>query len=192
MEQNQDFKQELQQDLREMQHQVERHSRFNGEVWRRTVKRHTGWLYYTNLISSIILLLLIIVVTTLSWALDLWPWWLILPVDLLMIYTVVYWFITSRGMYRPDVHSKAGLLSLRESVKKSSANTSPHVWIIRVLAGVIIVLLLAYAYKHGSDFFSTKLIGGAAGLFVGLLVAKIMKGHYKNLSEEIDELLKEE
>ena len=192
MEQNQDLKQELQQELRDMQQQVEQHSKFNNEVWRRTVKRHTGWLYYTNLISSIILLLLIIVVTTLSWALDRWPWWLMLPVDLLMIYIVVYWFITSRGMYRPDVHSKAGLLSLRESVKKSSANTSPHVWIIRVLAGVIIVLLLAYAYKHHPVIFPSKVIGGAAGLFVGLLVAKLLKGHYKNLSEEIDELLKEE
>lgn len=192
MEQNQDLKQELQQELRDMQQQVEQHSKFNNEVWRRTVKRHTGWLYYTNLISSIVLLFIIVVVTILSLALEIWPWWLILLVDLLMIYTVVYWFITSRGMYRPDVHSKAGLLSLRESVKKSSANTSPHVWIIRVLAGVIIVLFLAYAYKYRPDFFPTKLIGGAAGLFVGLLVAKLLKGHYKNLSEEIDELLKEE
>lgn len=109
-----------------------------------------------------------------------------------MVYIVAYTLITSRGMYRPDVHSKAGLLSLRESVKKSSANTSPHVWNIRVLAGVIVVLFFAYAYKYRPDFFSVRLIGGAAGLFVGLLVAKLLKGHYKNLSDEIDELLKEE
>lgn len=175
-----------------MQQQVEQHSKFNNEVWRRTVKRHTGWLYYTNLISSIVLLFLIAVLTILYLALEIWPWWLLLAVDLLMVYIVAYTLITSRGMYRPDVHSKASLMSLRESVKKSSANTSPHVWIIRVLAGVIIVLFLAYAYKYRPDFYLTKLIGGAAGLFVGLLVAKIMKGHYKNLSDEIDELLKEE
>lgn len=192
MKQNQDLMQELQQELRDLQQQVKQHSKFNNEVWRRTVKRHTGWLYYTNLISSIILLFLIVVVTILSLSLEIWPWWLLMLVDLLMVYIVVYLFITTRGMYRPDVHSKAGLLSLRESVKKSSDSSSPHNWIIRVSGGVIAVLLLAYAYKYRPDFFSSKVIGGAAGLFVGLLISKLMKGHYKNLNEEIDELLKEE
>lgn len=73
MEQNQDLKQELQQEFRDMQQQVEQHSKFNNEVWRRTVKRHAGELYYSHLISSIVLLFLIAVVTILSLALEIWP-----------------------------------------------------------------------------------------------------------------------
>ena len=55
-----------------------------------------------------------------------------------------------------------------------------------MVSGIIIALMLIYAYKNPS-----KLLGGAAGLFAGLLVARRLKKRYSNLSEEIDELLKE-
>jgi hypothetical protein len=57
---------------------------------------------------------------------------------------------------------------------------------------LITVLLLVFAFKNRPDQFSGRVIGAVAGLFAGLFVARRLKGHYKYLSEEIDELLKEE
>lgn len=193
MEQYQDFKSELQQELKEMQQQMEQHSKFNSEVWRRTVRQHTHRLYRLHICSSIILLV-VIVACSLAWWADgtLWPWWLLLLVDLFMIYIIVYSLVTSRGMYRPDVHSKDGLLSLRESVKKNTDMNKTHKRIIQLSGAVLAVLLLVFAYKNRPDLFSGRVIGAVAGLFAGLFVARRLKGHYKDLSEEIDELLKEE
>ena len=85
------------------------------------------------------------------------------------------------------MNSKSGLLSLRESVRRSSQTPKRHKAVIYVVSGIIIALMLIYAYKNPS-----KLLGGAAGLFAGLLVARRLKKRYSNLSEEIDELLKDE
>ena len=90
------------------------------------------------------------------------------------------------------MNSKSGLLSLRESVQRSSNSPKRHKAIIYVVSGVLIVLLFIYEYKNNPDFLPSKLIGGAAGLLAGLLVALRLKKRYSNLSEEIDELLKEE
>ena len=67
-----------------------------------------------------------------------------------------------------------------------------HKAVIYVVSGVVIALMLIYAYKNNPDRMPSKLSGGIAGLFAGLLVARRLKKHYSNLSEEIDELLKEE
>ena len=192
MENNLDFKQELQRDLRDLQQDIAQHSTFNNEVWRRSVRRHVLGLYRLKLICSIFLIIFVIVITPFLLYENLWPWWLIILVDMLMVSLTIYSLIVSRGMRRPDMNSKSGLLSLRESVQRSSNTPKRHKAVIYVISGVIIVLLLIYVYKNNPDFLPSKLIGGAAGLLAGLLVARRLKKRYSNLSEEIDELLKEE
>ena len=186
MENNLDLKQELQQDLRDLQQDIANHSTFNNEVWRRSVRRRVLGLYRLNLICSVFLIIFVIVITPFLLYENLWPWWLIIIVDLLMISMTIYSLIVTRGMRRPDMNSKSGLLSLRESVQRSSNTPKRHKAVIYVVSGIIIALMLIYAYKNPS-----KLLGGAAGLFAGLLVARLLKKRYSNLSEEIDELLKE-
>ena len=188
-----DIKQELQQDLHTLQHDIAEHSSFNNDVWRRMVRRHITGLYRLKLVCSVFVIIFFVVASILWLSYDsIWPWWLILLVDLLMLSLIIYDLILSRGMSRPDMNSKSGLLSLRESVRRSSNIPKRHKAVIYVAGGVIAALLLVYAYKNDSDIFSGKIIGGAAGLFAGLLVARRLKKHYSNLSEEIDELLKEE
>ena len=187
MENNLDLKQELQQDLRDLQQDIANHSTFNNEVWRRSVRRRVIGMYRLNLACSVFLIIFVIVITPFLLYENLWPWWLIIIVDLLMISMTIYSLIVTRGMRRPDMNSKSGLLSLRESVQRSSNTPKRHKAVIYVVSGVIIALMLIYAYNNPS-----KLLGGAAGLFAGLLVARRLKKHYSNLSEEIDELLKEE
>ena len=192
MENNLDLKQELQQDLRDLQQDIANHSTFNNEVWRRSVRRRVLGLYRLKLICSIFLIIFVIVITPFLLYENLWPWWLIILVDMLLVSLTIYSLIVSRGMRRPDMNSKSGLLSLRESVQRSSNTPKRHKAVIYVISGVIIVLLLIYVYKNNPDFLPSKLVGGAAGLLAGLLVARRLKKRYSNLSEEIDELLKEE
>jgi ABC-type Fe3+ transport system permease subunit len=90
------------------------------------------------------------------------------------------------------MNSKSGLLSLRESIQRSSNTPKRHKAVIYVVSGIFIALMLIYAYNNTPDRMPSKLLGGAAGLLAGLLIARRMKKHYSNLSEEIDELLKEE
>ena len=192
MDQNQDLKNELQQDLRDLQHDIQQHSTFNTDVWRRSVRRHVTGLYRLNLICSIFIIIFVVVITPRYFYYNLLPWWLIILFDLLMISITIYSLIVSRGMRRPDMYSKSGLLSLRESVQRSSQTPKRHKAIIYLISGVLTVLLFIYFYKNNPDMLSSKLAGGIAGLLAGLLVARRLKKHYSNLSEEIDELLKEE
>ena len=188
MENNLDIKQELQQDLRDLQQDIANHSTFNNDVWRRSVRRRVTGMYRLNLACSIFLIIFTIIITPFHT----WPWWLVILVDLLIISITIYGLTVTRGMRRPDMNSKSGLLSLRESVQRSSNSPKRHKAIIYVVSGVLIVLLFIYEYKNNPDFLPSKLIGGAAGLLAGLLVALRLKKRYSNLSEEIDELLKEE
>ena len=192
MDQNQDLKNELQQDLRDLQHDIQQHSTFNTDVWRRMVRRHVKGLYRLKIVCSVFLSIFIVVITPWLFYDNLWPWWLILLVDLLIISLTIYSLIVSRGMRRPDMYSKSGLLSLRESVQRSSNTPKRHKAIIYAAGGIITVLLFIYIYKNDPDFLSAKLLGGLAGLIAGLLIALRLKKHYSNLSEEIDELLKDE
>jgi hypothetical protein len=192
MENNLDLKQELQQDLRDLQQDIANHSTFNNEVWRRSVRRRVIGMYHLNLACSVFLIIFVIVITPFLLYENLWSWWLIIIVDLLMISMTIYSLIVTRGMRRPDMNSKSGLLSLRESVRRSSQTPKRHKAVIYVVSGIVIALMLIDAYKNNPDFIPSKLLGGAAGLLAGLLVARRLKKRYSNLSEEIDELLKEE
>ena len=192
MEQKNELKEQLQHDLHDLQHDIAQHSTFNTDVWRRMLRRHVRGLYRLNLVCSIFLIIFIPVCTLWLSHDNFWPWWLLLLVDLLIISLTIYSLIVSRGMRRPDMNSKSGLLSLRESVQRSSNTPKRHKAVIYVVSGIVIALMLIYAYKNNPDRMSSKLIGGAAGLLAGLIVARRLKKHYSNLSEEIDELLKEE
>ena len=53
MEQYEDIKNELQQELHDLQQNVEQHSTFNREVWQRAVKRHSRHLYHFSTIALV-------------------------------------------------------------------------------------------------------------------------------------------
>ena len=187
MEQYEDIKSELQQELHDLQQNVEQHSSFNREVWQRAVKRYSKQLYRKNLFAAFFL---VIVITASNLILH-WPWWLLLPVDIFLAWIVLDSLISTNGLRKADVQSREGLLSLRESMRKSSSYSKRKQIIIRIIALILLVVMFIYLYLYERDFFASTLIGGIAASLVGPWFAKRTKRQYDDLREEIDELLKE-
>ena len=193
MENNLDLKQELQQDLRDLQQDIANHSTFNNEVWRRSVKRSSQHLYLKNLTYSVILAIITLVFTLFLTVGGEWPWWFILLFDLLMGYIIVKSLILTHGMKRPDVHSQTGLMSLRESVRKSSSKLPLRERIPFVVVCIAwLVLFTIILSKKEPDMLMPVLIASLVSIPTGLLAGQKVKKSYSNLNEEIDELLKEE
>ena len=187
MEQYEDIKSELRQELQDLQQNVEQHSAFNKEVWQRAVKRYSKQLYRKNLFYAIFL---VIMITASNFILQ-WPWWLLLPCDIFLAWIVLDSLISTNGLRKADVQSREGLLSLRESMRKSSSYSKRKQIIIRIIALIFLVVMFIYIYLYNRDFFISTLFGCIAAFLVGPWFAKRTKKQYNDLGEEIDELLKE-
>ena len=72
MEQKDDLKLELQQELRGLQQEIAQHSTFNAEVWRNTVKKSSNELYWQSTVLAGILAVIMIAGTVVL-ALIQWP-----------------------------------------------------------------------------------------------------------------------
>ena len=189
MEQYEDIKSELQQELQDLQQNVEQHSTFNREVWQRAVKRYSKQLYRKNLFSAIFLVIMITVSNLIL--LEKWPWWLLLPIDIFLAWIVVDSLISTNGLRKADVQSREGLLSLRENMRKNSSYSKRKRIIIRIIASILLVAMFIFLYQYERDGFVPALVGCLAAFLVGPWFAKRTKKEYDDLNEEIDELLKE-
>lgn len=189
MEQYEDIKSELQQELQDLQQNVEQHSTFNREVWQRAVKRYSKQLYRKNLFAAIFL---VIMITASNLILhETWPWWLLLLIDIFLAWIVVDSLISTNSLRKADVQSREGLLSLRENMRKNSSYSKRKRIIIRIIASILLVATFIFLYQYERDAFVPTLIGCLAASLVGPWFAKRTKKQYDDLGEEIDELLKE-
>ena len=187
MEQYEDIKSELQQELHDLQQNVEQHSTFNKEVWQRAVKRYSKQLYRKNLFAAIFL---VIVITASNLILQ-WPWWLLLPVDIFLAWIVLDSLISTNGLRKADVQSREGLLSLKESMRKGSAYNKRKLIVIQIIASIILVAIFIYLFLDDRVIFVSVLVSSIIASLVGRKTAKRVKKQYDDLGEEIDELLKE-
>lgn len=192
MEQNLDIKQELQQELSGLQHHVQQHSTFDSSVWRRSVKRFTNRLYRRNILCVVFLALMMGACLSLLSLGGRWPWWLVVPTAVFFGVMIVDNLVITRGMARPDVYSREGLLSLRESVQASSNMTRWRKWFYRGFGALLMVLLYVFLWFNDRDQFVILLIVGLSSSLFGNLAAKRVKRHYDELGEEVDALLQEE
>lgn len=190
MEQYEDIKSELQQELQDLQQNVEQHSVFNRDVWRRAVKRYSKHLYLQNLFSAIFLVIMI-TASNIVLILEEWPWWLLLPIDLFICALVVESLIVTNSFRKADVQSREGLLSLRESVRKSTIVSKRKRIIIQIIAFIILVVIFIYLFFNDRTIFVSTLIGCIVGSIAGRRTVKRVKKRYDEFNEEIDELLKE-
>lgn len=189
MEQKDDFKLELQQELRDLQQEIGQHSTFNAEVWRKAVKKSVNELYWLNTIIPGFLVV-IMTAATVALALIKWPWWLILLVDLYFGWLLVDCLIARMGLRKADVQSDKGLISLRESINTYSKRRHTIIRIIGIILYVILAVCLLFYDR--TAFFCWLLW---AGLFYSPFGSKETERStkpYDELSKEIDELLKEE
>ena len=189
MEQYEDIKSELQQELQDLQQNVEQHSTFNREVWQRAVKRHSKHLYMQNLLSVIFL---VVIITASNFILcEYWPWWLLLPSDLFLGWITLDSLIATNGLRKADAQSREGLLSLRDSIQKSTTYSKRKRIVIQVVGIIISLLIYVYLFFYDRSMFFTLLVSGLLSIPVVIKTSKRVKKRFDELNEEIDELLNE-
>ena len=189
MEQYEDIKNELQQELQDLQQNVEEHSAFNKEVWRRAVKRHSRHLYMQTLFSAIFL---VVIITASNFILcEYWPWWLLLPSDLFLGWITLDSLIATNGLRKADAQSREGLLSLRDSIQKSTTYSKRKRIVIQVVGIIISLLIYVYLFFYDRSMFVTLLVSGLLSIPVVIKTSKRVKKRFDELNEEIDELLNE-
>lgn len=193
MENNLDFKQELQQELCGLQQHIEHHSTFRSDVWRRAVERHAKYLFNRNLFYSIVLAVGAAFVTFLHFAEGILDLWLVVAFDFFMALIIVYGILTTFNLVRPLTGSRDGLQTLRETVNNCSDDSRRGNRIIQILGGILIVAMIVHEFtKSTYDGLTTLFITVPIGLLAGFLVNKREKKKYRELADEVDELLKEE
>lgn len=190
MEQTTDIKNELQQELQGLQQHVEQHSTFHSDVWRRSVKRYSGHLYWLNMVC-VVFLVGVMVFASIAFILDNWPWWLVAALDLFMGGMLVESIVVTKGLRKADVQSRNGLLSLRDSVQKSTTYSKRKRRLFGIVGYVLIAVFDVYLFFHDRQAFVSVLIASIVCLPFGRVTAKRVKKRYDDLGEEIDELLKD-
>ena len=188
MEQYEDMKYELQQELHDLQQNVEQHSTFNNNAWRETVKQSGNELYWQNAFLAGATVV-IMIAATIAFALIKWPWWLILLFDLYFGWIAVDSLFAIIGLRKANVQSREGLLSLRDSLTIYSKRKRT---IIRIVGIVLFLVLEACLLFYDRIAFFSLIIWGAFinGSFGSKRIQEVTK-RYDELSKEIDELLKE-
>ena len=193
MENNLDIKQELQQELCGLQQHIEHHSTFHSDVWRRAVERHAKHLFNRNLFYSIVLAVGAAFITFLHFAEGILDLWLVVAFDFFMALIIVYGILTTFNLVRPLTGSRDGLQTLRETVNNCSDDSRRGNRIIQILGGILIVAMIVHEFtKSTYDGLTTLFITVPIGLLAGFLVNKREKKKYRELGDEVDELLKEE
>lgn len=193
MENNLDIKQELQQELCGLQQHIVHHSTFRSDVWRRAVERHAKHLFNRNLFYSIVLAVGAAFVTFLHFAEGILDLWLVVTFDFFMALIIVYGILTTFNLVRPLTGSRDGLQTLRETVNNCSDDSRRGNRIIQILGGILIVAMIVHEFtKSTYDGLTTLFITVPIGLLAGFLVNKREKKKYRELADEVDELLKEE
>ena len=191
MEQKDDFKLELQQELRGLQQDIEQHSTFNTEVWRRSVKRYTRSLYRQNILSVVFLVVMLGVSYSILVLVAHWPWWLVVPGVIFFCVLIIDNLIITRGMAHPDVESKEGLLSLRATIQANTNKKRWRIWFYSSFAALFLLATYIYLWFNDRPMFFNIVFVNLISIPVGRRAAKRMKNRYDELIEEIDELLKE-
>ena len=192
MEQNNDIKQELQQELHNLQQEIEQHSTFNTVVWRRAVKRYTRSLYRQNILCVVFLAVMMSASLLFLYLESYWPWWLVMPYVLFFSVLIIDNLVVTRGMAHPDWESKDGIRSLRACIQASSSMKRWRAWFYRGFGAIVLTLTYIYLWFNDRQMFITILISCLICLPLIYLAGKRMKKRYDELGEEIDELLKEE
>ena len=191
MEQYEDIKSELQQELQDLQQNVKQHSTFHKDMLQRSVKRRSKSIYLQNLFAVIFFVFLLVASTVFK----IWPWWILIPLDLVLGIIVVEGLIISNDFRKVDVQSREGLLSLREYMRKRSTLSKRQkifALIVGCCGGIGTLLMLIYFYIYQFD----EIFSMIGEMIILILCWKFWLGPYvkkenDDFVKEIDELLKE-
>ena len=192
MEQKDDFKLGLQQELRDLQQEIEQHSTLHKDMLRRSVKRRTKKNYFETLFSALFFMFLMVASTIFK----IWPWWILIPFDLALGIVVVTALIVSNDFRKADVQSREGLLTLRECMRKRSILTKRKRIFLKIvywICWIFAPIMFIYIYLHHRDIFLIILVTVIVDFIIGKIwLDKYIKKLDDDYVKEIDELLKEE
>ena len=188
MEQNNDLKIKLQQELHGLQQEIAQHSTFNAETWRKTVKQHNNELYLQDTVFAVGCVSFIIVSVILSVYFK-WEWWLVFIINLDISWILVDYLFARKVFRNPDVQSRKGLLSLRESINSYPNRRNTVIRTVGITLFVMIAIILLF---HDRLVFFIWLLLGLFDFLFWYVDSKQRTKSYEELSKEIDELLKEE
>ena len=169
----------------------EQHSTFHKDMLQRSVKRRSKSIYLQNLFAVIFFVFLLVASTVFK----IWPWWILIPLDLVLGIIVVEGLIISNDFRKVDVQSREGLLSLREYMRKRSTLSKRQkifALIVGCCGGIGTLLMLIYFYLYQFDeIFS--MIGEMIVVVIcwSFWLGPYVKKESDDFVEEIDELLKE-
>ena len=99
--------------------------------------------------------------------------------------------IATNGLRKADAQSREGLLSLRDSIQKSTTYSKRKRIVIQVVGIIISLLIYVYLFFYDRSMFFTLLVSGLLSIPVVIKTSKRVKKRFDELNEEIDELLKE-
>ena len=192
MEQKDDFKMELQQELRDLQQNVKQHSTLHIHALQRSVRRRTKNSYFGALFTAIFFMFLMVASTIFK----VWPWWFLIPFDLILGIIVVEALILSNYFRKAEVQSREGLLSLREWMRKRSKLSKRKRIFLKIISWtcwIVTPLMLIYVYLYQRDIFFLVL-----GTLICSDISWVMwlrdyiKKENDEFVKELDELRKEE
>ena len=119
------------------------------------------------------------------------PWWFAVILDLFIGWLLLESLIVTNGLRKANVQDREGLLSLRESVRKSTT-VSKRKRIILISVGLILLIVVnVFFFIHQQYTFIFILIGLLIAIPITRKRIMQAKEQYNDLGEEIDELLKE-
>jgi len=155
------------------------------------VKRYSKQLYSQN-VASVILSLTLMTVSNIILVIDnVLPWWFVVILDLFIGWLLLESLIVTNGLRKANVQDREGLLSLRESVRKSTT-VSKRKRIILISVGLILLIVVnVFFFLHQQYSFIFILIGLLIAIPITRKRVMQAKEQYNDLGEEIDELLKE-
>ena len=184
-------KEELRQELQTIQRNIEQHSAFHSDVWRRAVKRHSRRIYWKYMMYEAVMVILVIVSLAMSFHEE-YPWWIGALLALYFGIILVWGFLSFKGLHKADVYSRDGLLSLRDSVKRCTTASKQERIVITVLGLGVVGLLDTYLFFHDRIMFYTCIGVLLTSSISGSRVTQRVNKDFQTLGEEVDELLKEQ
>ena len=175
-----------------MQQEIAKHSTLHKDMLQRSVIRRTKNSYFGALFSAIFFAFLMVASTIFK----VWPWWILVPLDLSLGILVVELLIVSNDFRKTDVQSREGLLSMRECMRKRSTLSKRKrifAQIVRWSSWIGTPLLLIYLYLYQRDIFLPVIgILICAEIEWRMWLSDYIKKENDDFVKEIDELLKEE
>ena len=125
-----------------------------------------------------------------------WPWWILVPFDLLLGIVVVELLIVSIDFRKADVQSRDGLLSLRESMRKRNILIKRKRIFMKLVfwsSWIVTPLMFIYLYLYQRDIILPIFVIIIVNFIIWIIwVDKYIKKLNDDFVKEIDELLKEE